>query len=262
MQFHQLVPLLEKLWLSPNEQRVYHNWVTIWASTIIQLAKATWLKRLTVHQIIAKFIDMGIFVEIIHGKKRLVYPSNYDGLQLLIEEKKFALRQLEQSLESSKTFFDAMQNQRYLFANTRMYQGIEGISTVLMEQAQDKKPIASIYDTHAMGNLIDAKVFHRSYQERAKQWVATKLIVPSNFRDVRHLERKEDYPVSVRTLDSAYFFATSVEIWWNKIAFHSYDQQQYSTTIMEQPQIAQMMQMLYEHTWTTALDYQLQYVLI
>jgi hypothetical protein len=104
------------------------------ASTILQLSTATKLNRLTVHQAVNHMIEAGIFVAIMYGKRRLVYPNNYDGLTLLIEEKKFKLRQLEQELESSKSMFDSITISRKNFSNTRLYHGIEGITTVLLEQ--------------------------------------------------------------------------------------------------------------------------------
>ncbi len=262
MQTSIIVPLLEKLWLSKNEQTVYCTWLEIGAASIAQLAQHTALKRVTVHHIVEKMVDMGAFVEIIYGKKRLVYPNSYDGLLLLIEEKRFELRQLEQTLESSKSFFDALNNQRHNFSKTRVFYGIEWVSTVLIEQAQDKKQVYSLFDTHAMGKIIDAKKFYRSYQQRALHNITTHLIVPTDFRDVRHLERHDDHPVLVKTIAKDDFCGSSIEIRWSKVALHSFEWGQYSTTIIDHTQTAQMMLMLFKKTRSQAVDYQEQYLLL
>jgi hypothetical protein len=82
-------------------------------------------------------IEQGIMMETYYGKKRLIYSNNADGLRLMIEEKKFALRQIEQELESTKSVFDAIITSRNNNTNTRLYHGIEGLNTTLVEIAND-----------------------------------------------------------------------------------------------------------------------------
>ena len=65
--------------------------------------------------------------------------------------------------------------------------------------AKDKEPVYIMYDANSLGDLVDEKLFHRSYAKRAEHKVKTKLILPETFRDFWHLERKEDYDVSIRT---------------------------------------------------------------
>lgn len=207
-------------------------------------------------------IDQGIFVQIMYGKKRLVYPNNYDGLVLLIEEKKFILRQLEQELESNKSFFDTIVMSRKQFTNTRLYHGIEGITNVLLEQAKDQQAVATIYDAHALGTLVDERIFHYSYHKRAQQKVTTRLILPDDFRDVWNLERKEDYQVSLRIVPKIQIVAGGIAIWGNKIALHCYEAGQVTTTILENKQIATILLMMFEAMWKTARDYQEQYLIV
>ena len=66
--------------------------------------------------------------------------------------------------------------------------------------ANDKQPISIIYDANALHSMLDEKLFHRSYQQRAKYNITTRLILPDQFRDYRHLEWKEDYDVRIKTL--------------------------------------------------------------
>ena len=146
---HQIQPLLSKLGLNITEQSVYLAGLSLGPSTILQLAEQSKLKRLTVHQAVQSLVDQGIMMETYYGKRRLVYPNNADGLRLLLEEKKFALRQLEQELESSKSVFDAIITARNSFSNTRLYHGIEGINTTLLEIAHDGQDVYLLYDANA-----------------------------------------------------------------------------------------------------------------
>jgi hypothetical protein len=117
-----------------------------------------------------------------------------------LEERKFALRQLEQQLEASRDVFSYLKQASNTFPMTRLYQGIEGINTTILEMAQDKQPISIIYDANALHAIVDEKLFHRSYQQRAKHNISTRLILPDQFTDFRHLEWKEDYDVRIKTL--------------------------------------------------------------
>lgn len=262
MNYYQIESLLTKLWLNTTEKTVYMTWLELGASTILQLAQATKLNRLTVHQAVDHMVTQGIFVEIRYGKRRLVYPNNYDGLTLLIEEKKFSLRQLEQELEASKSMFDAITISRKNFSNTRLYHGIEGITTVLLEQANDKQAVSSIYDAHALGKVVDEKIFHYSYHKRAEQKIQTRLILPDDFRDVWHLEWKEDYQVSLRIVPKIQIVAGGIEIRGNKIALHCYESGQITTNILENKQIASILLMMFESMWKSAKDYQEQYLIV
>ena len=88
---------------------------------------------------------------------------------LLLEEKKFKLRQLEQELDNSKNVFDAIITARNSFSNTRLYHGIEGINTTLLEMANDGQAVFLLYDANALSNFVDKKLFHRSYTQRTKK---------------------------------------------------------------------------------------------
>lgn len=261
---HQIQPLLSKLGLNITEQSVYLAGLSLGPSTILQLAEQSKLKRLTVHQAVQSLVDQGIMMETYYGKRRLVYPNNADGLRLLLEEKKFALRQLEQELESSKSVFDAIITARNSFSNTRLYHGIEGINTTLLEIAHDGQDVYLLYDANALAHFIDEKIFHRSYTQRAKKNVRTKLIVPDNFRDVRHLERKDDYDVSIRTTSHPNLINGGIEIRWHKVALQCYSawSKQMTTTIIENKEIAQILLVMYDAMRNSARDYQERFLLV
>lgn len=261
---HQIQPLLHKLGLNTTEQTVYLSGLSLGPSTIIQLADHSQLKRLTVHQAVQSLIDQGIMMETYYGKRRLVYPNNADGLRLLLEEKKFALRQLEQELESSKSVFDAIITARNSFSNTRLYHGIEGLNTALIEITNDGQDVYLLYDTNALAPFIDEKIYHRSYTQRSKKKLKTKLIVPDSFRDVRHLERKDDYDISIKTSHNPHLINGGIEIRWHKVALQSYNPltKQITTTIIENQQIAQLLLVMYDALRNSAKDYQEKFLLV
>jgi hypothetical protein len=89
------------------------------------------------------------------------------------------------------------------FPKVRMYQGIEGINTALIEMARDGHDVLVMSDAHSMNQIIDTKTLHRSYQKRAQTGVSTQMIFPQGFTDFWHIERDESYDVTIRTLPAA-----------------------------------------------------------
>ena len=258
----EIEQILIKFDLNETERAVYLAGLVTWPATVIQISRQSTVARLSVHQAVTKLIDMGLFLETYYGKKRLVYPHSIDGLYALLEEKKFALQQLENSLDASKNIFDYIKQSRESFPQTRMYQGIEGINTTLLEMAKDAEPISIIYDANALQLLVDEKIFHRSYTQRAEKKIQTRLILPTSFRDFWHLEWKDDYDVMIRTLPDRQIIQWGIEIWWAKIALHCYQESFVTTTIIENRQIAQILLVMYESMRSQAKDYQEGFLLV
>lgn len=101
-----------------------------------------------------------------------------------------------------------------------------------------------------------------SYHKRAEQSIPTRLILPETFRDFRHLERKEDYDVTIKTLPNNAIIQWAIEIWWAKVALHCYQEQFVTTTIIENKQIAQILLAMYDSMRQHASDYQEKFLLI
>lgn len=254
--------LLMQFSLNQTERSVYLTWLLLWPSSIIQLSNHSGLNRLTTHQAVSKMVSLWLFLESYYGKKRFVYPHSADWLYALLEQKKFELKQLEERLHSSKSLFDYIAASRTTFPTTRLYQWIERINTTLLEMTKDREPISIIYDANALNALVDEKIFHMSYRKRAEQQIATRLILPENFRDFWHLEWKEDYDVSIRTSPDTKIIQWAIEIWWAKVALHCYQEQFVTTTIIENRQIASILLTMYDSMRWQATDYQERFLLI
>lgn len=259
---HYIQALLEQLGFNDTEKAVYLCGLETGAASISQLSTKTKINRITTHQAVEHMIKEGVFLETYYGKRRLVYPAMADGLQKLIDIRQYELKQLQTQLDASKSVFDYIATTRASMTNTRLYQGIEGINNTLVEIANDKKPVCIIYDANAMGGLVDEKLFHWSYGQRSKAKIQTKLILPSSFRDYRHLERKDDYDVSIKTLPDNQIIHGGIEIRGYKVALHCYREGRITTTIIENQEIANIIMIMYDSMRKAAKDYQEQYLIV
>lgn len=259
----QLIHLLDQFWLSETEKTLFLASLVIGPTSIIWLSSYTKHKRLTTHHAISSMIEQWLFLETHYGKKRLVYANTIDGLEQVLEKKKHNLNQLEQGLNNSKHLFNYLLSSRENFPQTRLYQGIEGINTTLLEIAKDKTTTALVmYDSNAFGTLVDEKIFHRSHSTRSKNKTITKLIMPSDFRDYRNLEWKEDYHVSIKIIPEQLISNGGISIRGNKTALHCYKEWFVTTTIIENKQIAWLMTLMYDTMRKSAKDYQEGFLLV
>ncbi|HNG97529.1 MAG TPA: hypothetical protein PLW93_04635 [Candidatus Absconditabacterales bacterium] len=258
----EILTILDQFGLSNTEKTLFMASLIIGPTSIIGLSSYTKYKRLTTHHAVAGMIEQGLFLETHYGKKRLVYANTIDGLEQVLEKKRDNLKQLEQKLHNSKHLFNHLLSSRENFPQTRLYQGIEGINTTLLEVTKDRKPVSIIYDANALGMLVDEKLFHRSYSQRSKQKTSTRLILPDTFKDYWHVERKEDYNVSIKTLKHSQIIHGGIEIRGYKVALHCYREGKITTTIIENQEIANIILMMYNTMRNSAKDYHEQYVII
>jgi hypothetical protein len=257
-----ITALLTQLGLSETQKQLYLSGLETGPMSISDLSKTSWIGRINTHVAVQSMIDQWIFLETYYGKRRLVYPAMSEWLQQLIDEKSFQIKQLQTQLDASKSVFDYISTSRASLTNTRLYSGIEGINTALLEIARDRKAVSIIYDANSLGWVIDEKLFHWSYSERSKHKTKTRLILPSWFKDYRHVEWKEDYDVSIKTLADNQIFQGGIEIWGHKVALHCYREGRITTTIIENQEIAQILLIMYDAMRKWAKDYQEQYLLV
>ncbi len=138
-QLQSLDHLLKQFDLSDHQRKVFCTWIELGPVSIVMLAQATGIHRLTVHQTVAQLIAKWLFLETYSWKKRLVYPSDADGLLLLLEEQKWKVKQIEQQLESAQDIFNYMRAKRDTAPMTRLYRGIEGLNSITDPIRKDKK---------------------------------------------------------------------------------------------------------------------------
>lgn len=254
--------MLTRLGLNESERDIYMASRYLGPSTVIQLSQYTDIKRVTAHSNVDKLLQMWLLVDIRHGKKRLIQAASTEALQWLIEAKKFEIEQIESQLQSVTPLFGQIERLAQNFPKVRMFQGMEGINTVLLEMARDGHDVMTMSDAHSMNQLIDTKTLHRSYQKRAQAGVTTQMIFPEGFTDFWHIERDESYDVTIRTLARDYMTQGGVELRWDKIALHSYKEWFVTTTIVENTEIAQLVRMMFWSMWREARDYQGSFVLV
>lgn len=258
----KLEQLLVSFWLNTTEVAIYLTGLKVWPNPIMQLAEHAGLKRVTTHAAVSTLIDQWLFLETYRGRKRLVYPAPTEALQALVEQKRFSLEKLESQLAASQSLFQHIKTLSENFPDVRMYQWTEGLTTTLLEIARDEQDVYVINDAHSFNELIEDKTLHRSYQKRKDANTATRMVYPEGFKDYRHIERNESYPIHIKTLPIEQIVDWWITIRGNKVAMDCYKEWFVTTTILENKEIAALILCMFDAVWRSATDYQGSFVII
>jgi sugar-specific transcriptional regulator TrmB len=89
-----IVKALIQLGIHETDAQLYLVGLQLGASTVIQLATASGINRITAHDSVQRLLHRGLFLETYSGQRRLVYPKHVDALYSLIDQKKAELTQL------------------------------------------------------------------------------------------------------------------------------------------------------------------------
>lgn len=242
----KLIEILENLWLNASEAQVFIAGLQIGATSIQELSKFTHINRITTHVIANKLIERKLFLETKSGKKRLVYPNKIDILNTLLQEKKIELNRIEHDIQSVKSIINLIQIKKETYPKVRFFEWWEWIIQMLKEVIQDKQDMFGI-SNNSFEWFFDSEITKKSYERRIPLEINTKLILEPGFNDIRYNNKKKSkYLIDVRLLNQKGIFDWWMNIWWNKVALHSYKENYVITTIIENPETAKMMKFLFE----------------
>ena len=258
----KITTLLQTLGLNESETHVYVTGLFTWPITIAQLAIQAELKRVTVHAIVDRLITLWLYTDTRRAKKRLVSPAPPEAIEALIAQKQVSLDQLSSHYTSTLPLFSQISSLTWNFPRVRLLQWTEWVTTTLLEQARDWVDVFALYDAHSLEQIVWEKTLHRSYQQRHKHTVKTRMVLPDGFTDRRYVERWDDVDIHIKTLPAKQIVDGGIEIWGNKVAMHCRKEWYITTTILENQEIAQIQHSLRNALRAQATDYQGSFVIV
>lgn len=240
---------LQKLWLHPTDAQIYINSLSLGACTVTQLADQLNLNRVTTHDAVERLIEKGLFLETHSGQRRLVYPKQVEALQSLVDTKKTELTQLQYQVDQTISLLNDIQLQSKHLPHIRFYKWKEGIQTVINEMLIDNKPISMISDSRHFDDLIDNKFIEQSAKsDNYKETI--KLIIPTGYEHFIFTHKAKHPHVTIQQFWPWQSWTGGMSIWWNKIAYYSYEGRYITTTVIENTPISQMMSFSFQSLWT------------
>lgn len=234
----QLTKSLIELWFHESECLIYLLGLEMWASTVVQLSEELGMNRVTVHDIVGRLIEKGLFLESRNGQRRLVYPKQIESLQSLVDTKKSELTQLQLKVDQTVSLLRDVQLSSYYLPQIRFYKWQEGIATIGREMLDDDQPISIISDSWHFDDLIDNKFLDKTITHSHP----INLLIPMWYEHFSFTHKAYHTKLSIKYLTDSMMRRGGMAVWWHKIALHSYEWIYITTTIIENWPIASMMQ--------------------
>ena len=130
----KITDYLQELGLTEIEAVLYQGLLEIGSTTVMELAKHTGIKRITVHFNIKNLIDKGLVVQTIQGARRQIMAEPPERLEYLIEQKENQLHTLRNDFEDIiKTLLTSSQQQAGEHIHVEYYEGKNTVQYVYKE---------------------------------------------------------------------------------------------------------------------------------
>ena len=221
------------------------------AMTIKQLSEESGMGRITVHEVVKRLIEKGLFLETRSWKRRLVYPNQIDAIQWLVEKKKNDLQTMERTAWEAMELLKQFQTQSAYFPTTRYYKWKEWMRQVVSEIKNDKKDVKILSDGQHFYDLIDNNFLEDSLTWRKKYGITVSLLFPTGFEYFSYTQWTYQQELQTKTYDGIEqaWIRGGLTLWWEKVGFHSYQGKYITTTIIEHPMISQLQQGMFQTVW-------------
>ena len=244
--------LLKELGLSPKEARIYQLMLTLGKVRAKDVKKQLDMPRATVYEILANLVEKGLLLEELDKSNITVYQAKHPyALKDYVEGKKQKLDQTEAKLDSIFNDFVSLYSQNQTRPGVKFYEGKKGVWKALKDTLSSKTEILTIADIEAANTFI--KEENEKYIAlRNKKGIKKRLLAIDNeYSRLRYKDRKDLIDVRLLKIDILPF-NTSLQLYDNKIAYITMNDEHLTSTIINNQFIYSMHTSLFELMWKQA----------
>jgi sugar-specific transcriptional regulator TrmB len=173
-----VINTLIKLGLTLHEANVYTAALQLGQTTALAISRKTGIKRTTVYDTLDSLTERGLIELQLKGLKRYFAPTNPDQFDKIISEQK---KEYEQVLPDMLALYKMKGSK----SQVRMYEGFEGVKTVLemtLREIRTGDPWYVIDDQHNWQDKLDFKWLEGLVERRARKNVDFRIIFPDSER--------------------------------------------------------------------------------
>lgn len=243
------LPLLQNIWLNENESRIYLACLELGNAHAGRIINHVWLARATVYDALERLIKRWLIHKITKKGTTIFSPEDPERLEYILEMQSKSLKTVKKNLDAILPQLRKLKNPYMRLPSVRMYEGIEGIRTVLNDSLTAKEIIYAYVNVDAMEKHI--KEINDEYLEKRKKNNIRKkwLIVDTPFS--REFSRQYD-----RTVSEARFlsktttpFHIEMNIYDGKISYLTYRDKNPLGIIIEDEDIYRIHRSTFELIW-------------
>jgi len=237
-----LINLLINAGLNEKEAAVYLTCLELGASSILNMAEHSKIKRSTVYEIIPSLEEKGLIKKTKKGKKYLFLAENPKTVLIMLKERE---KRFTEALPEMMSLFNAQENRPKVF----FYQGKDEVRALYEDTIREKKSILNYTSILNLYKYLDKAWVDDYIERRVKSQISTKIIAwesveAHEWQKTADTALREMRLVKANNLD----FSADVHIYGDKVIITTYRKDIFSILI-EDSNIAAMQRHAFELMW-------------
>ncbi|MDD4983279.1 MAG: helix-turn-helix domain-containing protein [Candidatus ainarchaeum sp.] len=236
-------PELKSLGLTDKEIKVYLALLNLGIALVNDIAKKAGTYRTYTYEVLKSLKEKGLVSHVIKSGKQYYEVAPPEKWQSILKEKEQKFNKILPELK--KIYSITVEKPR-----TEVYEGKEGLKTVLDDMLKTKKTIYVYGNTKKMWQYLQTN-FPQFILKRSSLGIKTKIV------DVRSKEAEKINTKSkvelreMRFLPKQYEFSMTTNIYGNKVAMLSF-QDEFVGIIIENKSIAESQKVVFDFLWSSA----------
>lgn len=238
---------LQNIGLNDKEAKLYLAGLQLGPASIVQLAKASGIKRATVYEVIDDLIQNGLFVVTQTGKRKSFVAQEPDNLLLFLKQRENVLSQIMPDLE-------ALKNTSSQKPAIRIFEGVAGIKQVYLDMIKKPGEIMILAAPKAIIAKSVAQFLEEEWEPlRQKSGNKKRWVQVNRSGETAKNFTKEEFPRRLETVkylpEQNYPFSVGIYLYRQKTAFVSFTESELMAIVIRSPEINRTIRMIFEMYW-------------
>ncbi len=238
---------LKTIGLNDNEILIYSELLTIWSSVASTISARTKINKSTVRYI-CQWLEKKWLIFSIKKDNTFIYsPESPNRLYTLLKEDKRKIKEKEDNIEKTITYFESIKNKKTSLPEVTFYQWKEWLEKLYTKILEINKPIDSIEDKWEMLEAIPEFVDF-FIKERKRKKIYNRVICPS--KNIINIDSPEELR-SVKTMDENTFpFSWDIKICWDYVNIMSFIENNSVAISIKDENIANNFRLIFNYMWS------------
>jgi sugar-specific transcriptional regulator TrmB len=237
---------LERLGLTEKETQIYLAGLKYGAQTSSILAQRTGLARSTVNFVFSELIKKGFASKTQKGSSTTYTVVEPESLEYVINEKQAEVKKLNSDFQDLLPFLAGMQNAASSIPKVRYFEGLEGLRRTVDNCCESDETVYFISSHNNMHPEIRSYIEDIYIPRSQKHKNKNRMIINEGPQTDSYLKKaKNVYEEVLRVPANKLPFKLTTAIHGNTTLFISYDPEDMSGMIIENPLLAEHMRSIY-----------------
>ncbi len=242
---NKLVEILKGAGLSDNESLVYFTLLSLGSSSVLNISRASGIKRTTVYSTLESLKQKGLVSIEMRGLKSFFVAENPEKLESVLEERK-------NKFKSALGEFSSLYNLKGGESFIKYYEGIEAVKNIYENLLKDIRPHEDYLvvgdQSHWMN--LDPDYFQKFIEKRAKLNINIRLLFTDSDIARKHKKFEKNYNEKIKILPKNTKLKTNLVITPQRVVVHQLTEP-IMAIVIENKSIIQMHKELFEIIWNT-----------